>query len=198
VAISRRLRYEVLRRDNHTCRYCGGTAPDVALTVDHVMPVSLGGTDEPANLVTACIDCNAGKASTNPGAPLVADVAEDAVRWTRAMRYVLEAQNAKLAERMAYLDDVDHAWTNWRVGKGLDGKGKELPRPQDWQHGVETFFANDVSLDEWRYAIGRAMGNDRVQPESVWRYVCGILWNRIRERVDAARTVAAAMEAEDL
>lgn len=33
--VSKRLRYEVLRRDSHTCRYCGGAAPDVKLTVDH-------------------------------------------------------------------------------------------------------------------------------------------------------------------
>ncbi|AWN05089.1 HNH endonuclease [Gordonia phage Easley] len=40
MAVSKRLRYEILRRDNHTCRYCGATAPDVPLTVDHVVPVS--------------------------------------------------------------------------------------------------------------------------------------------------------------
>jgi 5-methylcytosine-specific restriction endonuclease McrA len=61
VSVSKRLRYEVLRRDDHACRYCGHTAPDVPLTVDHVIPVALGGTDEPENLVTACKDCNAGK-----------------------------------------------------------------------------------------------------------------------------------------
>jgi 5-methylcytosine-specific restriction endonuclease McrA len=39
MAVSKRTRYEVLRRDNHACRYCGGIAPDVILTVDHVTPV---------------------------------------------------------------------------------------------------------------------------------------------------------------
>ena len=41
MAVSKRLRYEILRRDNHTCRYCGESAPDVKLTIDHVVPVSL-------------------------------------------------------------------------------------------------------------------------------------------------------------
>lgn len=27
MAVSKRLRHEVMRRDNHTCRYCGGGAP---------------------------------------------------------------------------------------------------------------------------------------------------------------------------
>lgn len=55
MAVSKRTRYEVLRRDNHTCRYCGGSAPDVRLTVDHVLPVTLGGSDDPSNLVAACV-----------------------------------------------------------------------------------------------------------------------------------------------
>lgn len=58
MAVSKRLRYEILRRDNHTCRYCGATAPDVKLTVDHVVPVALGGSDVPTNLVAACDACN--------------------------------------------------------------------------------------------------------------------------------------------
>lgn len=36
MAVSKRLRYEILRRDNHTCRYCGGAAPDVVLTEDAI------------------------------------------------------------------------------------------------------------------------------------------------------------------
>ena len=57
--------------DNHSCRYCGQCAPDVRLTVDHVVPKALGGTDAPSNLVAACIDCNVGKASSSPDAALV-------------------------------------------------------------------------------------------------------------------------------
>ena len=56
MAVSKRTRFEVLRRDNHTCRYCGQSAPDVKLTVDHVLPVALGGHDDPTNLVAACKD----------------------------------------------------------------------------------------------------------------------------------------------
>lgn len=55
------VRFEVLRRDGFTCRYCGRKAPLVRLQIDHVTPWSLGGSDEPSNLVTACSECNAGK-----------------------------------------------------------------------------------------------------------------------------------------
>jgi hypothetical protein len=77
MAVSKRLRYEILRRDSYTCRYCGASAPDVPLRVDHVTPVALGGADHPSNLVTSCEDCNSGKSSTIAG--LVADVLSDTV-----------------------------------------------------------------------------------------------------------------------
>lgn len=51
----------VLQRDHYTCQYCGATAPEVALHVDHVIPRSLGGTNAMGNLVAACATCNLGK-----------------------------------------------------------------------------------------------------------------------------------------
>lgn len=61
------VRFDVFARDNYTCQYCGRKAPDVVLHVDHRVPVSKGGTDEPANLLTACADCNQGKADRHSG-----------------------------------------------------------------------------------------------------------------------------------
>lgn len=77
MAVSKRLRYEILRRDKFACRYCGAKAPDAPLRVDHVTPVALGGTDDPTNLVTSCEPCNAGKTSTIEG--FVEDVQSDTV-----------------------------------------------------------------------------------------------------------------------
>jgi len=62
-ALSKRVRFEVLKRDDFQCRYCGARAPDVALEVDHIDPVSGGGSDDFLNLVTACEDCNRGKSN---------------------------------------------------------------------------------------------------------------------------------------
>jgi 5-methylcytosine-specific restriction endonuclease McrA len=61
--IDLKLRFTVLQRDGFRCRYCGQGAPLVALEVDHVVPVSAGGSDEIANLVTACTSCNSGKSN---------------------------------------------------------------------------------------------------------------------------------------
>lgn len=59
--MSKALRFSILTRDGFACRYCGRKAPEVALHVDHVIPVSRGGPSTPDNLVAACIDCNSGK-----------------------------------------------------------------------------------------------------------------------------------------
>ena len=37
-SIPKGLRFDVLRRDNYTCKYCGAKAPNVQLHVDHVIP----------------------------------------------------------------------------------------------------------------------------------------------------------------
>lgn len=60
-AISKKLRFEVFKRDNFTCQYCGRMAPDVILEVDHINPVKNKGTNNILNLITSCKDCNRGK-----------------------------------------------------------------------------------------------------------------------------------------
>jgi hypothetical protein len=91
VAISKRLRYEVLRRDGHACRYCGARAPQVPLTIDHITPKTLGGSDSPDNLAAACFDCNAGKSSTPPDDALVKDVNDAERDWQSSSRPYREA-----------------------------------------------------------------------------------------------------------
>jgi 5-methylcytosine-specific restriction endonuclease McrA len=56
-------RREILRRDNHTCQYCGSTKK---LTIDHVIPRAQGGTHTWDNVVTACSRCNAIKGNRTP------------------------------------------------------------------------------------------------------------------------------------
>lgn len=46
VPISKALRFEVFKRDSFTCQYCGRSAPEVVLEVDHIVPVSKGGTND--------------------------------------------------------------------------------------------------------------------------------------------------------
>ena len=59
--ISKKLRFEIFKRDSFTCQYCGKKAPDVVLEIDHIKPVASGGDNSLLNLVTSCYDCNHGK-----------------------------------------------------------------------------------------------------------------------------------------
>jgi len=63
-------RREVLKRDRHSCQYCGSNN---RLTLDHVIPLSKGGQHRWDNVVTACEQCNQRKRDRTPfeaGMPL--------------------------------------------------------------------------------------------------------------------------------
>ena len=60
-SISKKIRFEIFKRDSFTCQYCGESAPKVILEVDHIKPVINGGTNDILNLITSCFDCNRGK-----------------------------------------------------------------------------------------------------------------------------------------
>lgn len=183
MAVSKRLRYEVLRRDEFTCRYCGRAAPDVLLAVDHVIPRSLGGTDEPGNLVAACVDCNSGKAASNPDAPLVAEVDEKATQWAQAMRVAIERRGAELEKDRERTAAFEAEWTAWA------SKGGEIPRDANWRNSVLRFLAAGLTDDFLIQAIHTAVGNSRVPPSETWRYFCGICWREINRIQTLAREI---------
>jgi hypothetical protein len=61
--ISKDIKNEVYTRDNFTCLYCGCKRASVDLTIDHLVPLSLGGIDEIINYVTCCRSCNQRKSN---------------------------------------------------------------------------------------------------------------------------------------
>lgn len=52
------LRKDVMKRDGYKCSSCGST---LNLTIDHKLPLSLGGTNALSNLQTLCRDCHEDK-----------------------------------------------------------------------------------------------------------------------------------------
>lgn len=59
------MRIKVFERDNYTCQICQRSSKHdhVKLEVDHIIPVSRGGSDNISNLQTLCFDCNRGKSN---------------------------------------------------------------------------------------------------------------------------------------
>lgn len=192
MAVSKRLRFEILRRDNHACRYCGATAPDAALTVDHVRPVTLGGTDDPSNLVAACRECNSGKSSVPADAPLVADVQADAVRWAAAMKQAHKIARKAVKERdrrrVVFLDQI---WNRWTYDDGQGGR-RTVDLPDDWDVTIDRFCEFGISDEEFYDAVRIAMTSRAVDE---FRYMCSILWRWIDERVEIATQIVRGEEA---
>lgn len=46
------------KRSNGICHYCRRKFPVAGLTMDHLIPLSRGGTSDKENLVPACKECN--------------------------------------------------------------------------------------------------------------------------------------------
>ena len=98
--IPRAVRQAIYRRDGFACRYCGrGRSQTIRLELDHFVPVARGGTDDPANLVTACFDCNRAK-----GARVL--VEESALRRFLAERERAVAATRRSAWRLALRRDL--------------------------------------------------------------------------------------------
>jgi len=73
VHIPQSTRVAIYERDGHVCQLCheptdeaGGPQGPWWPTLDHILPVSRGGTDEPANLRTAHRWCNGVRGVSDP------------------------------------------------------------------------------------------------------------------------------------
>ena len=83
----KRIRERILRRDGFICVYCH----EQANTVDHVQPISKGGTDEPDNLVAACGKCNSKKSNKLP------HLFFEPVSTTVSIRGLISPQNGSIS-----------------------------------------------------------------------------------------------------
>lgn len=68
--ISSSVKRKIKERDEFACQICFRTARELGgrdqLTVDHIVPLSKGGSGRMENLQTACTDCNQEKADKMP------------------------------------------------------------------------------------------------------------------------------------
>lgn len=162
MAISKRLRFEILKRDGFACRYCH--RDKVIITVDHVIPRTLGGTDHPSNLVASCDDCNAGKTSALPGGPTVEDVNEDLMRWAVALKRAARG-DWEARETEAVINAAVHVWqSHWMPEHQADPPAKlkaefraqaaeiypELIAPEDLMRAAERVASWETpDLSHW-------------------------------------------------
>lgn len=190
MAVSKRLRFEILKRDSNACRYCGACAPEAKLTIDHVTPTALGGSDAPDNLVTACADCNSGKTSTTPDAPLVAQVAGDALRWAAAIKEAAAEMAAEDGPKLTYREAFISAWSEWNYE--YNGEQRQHDLPDDWRGSVERYRLAGIPITAWPDLIEPGMINRQVKSRDIFRYTCGVANTKLRKLADRAKQLVGA------
>jgi|SRR5688572_95443 len=216
--ISKRLRFEVFKRDSFKCQYCGKGAPEVVLHIDHIAPAAKGGRDELVNLITACVECNAGKSdialSDDSAVQKQRRQLEDLNERREQLEMMLKWRKglAKIHDRT--LDAIAQAWKEAVPGWHLNETGMESARRLLAKHGLENVLgAIEVARNTYiRIQDGKATkesvelawrkvpGIIAMQAEPQWRrdlyYVRGILRNRlsyVNERM-AMRYLEEAVE----
>lgn len=105
-------RRNLFARDRNQCQYCGKHFPTSELSIDHVLPRSMGGGDSWENLVCACIRCNARKGGRTP----------EGARMAMIRKPIMPKRNPLIAVRMgqdryaSWKQFLDHAY--WSVELG--------------------------------------------------------------------------------
>lgn len=170
-ALSKKTRFDVFKRDVFTCQYCGAHPPGVLLHVDHILAVAKGGTNAIDNLVTACEPCNLGK-----GARLLQvapqSLAEKA-KETQEREAQLLGYQAIFEAKRERLDDE-----TWRVLDHLLGANGTA---RNDEFNSTRRFIERLGLHEVLAAADIALGAP-VRSRNLFRYFCGVCWNRVREQ----------------
>lgn len=183
--LSKRVRFEVFKRDRFTCQYCGGKAPDVILQVDHVRPLADGGTDDFLNLVAACIDCNGGKGARRLDR-------SDEVARRRDQAEALQERREQIAmmaqwrEELLRLDDVELDSLCKFIGAYGDFSPNEHGRSglRKWirKYGFEEVLtAAEIAFSNY-YATRSPDEDEAAAREKAFGKIGGVLLVRAKER----------------
>ena len=172
VGISKKLRFDIFKRDGFKCQYCG-TAPseEVILEVDHIRPVVDGGGNEIDNLVTACSDCNRGKGSallSNVPQSLEekAELVREQEAQIRAYYEILEAKKTRKDEEVWSIADIFmECFSDTDIQRSRLSSIKMFLGILDY---FEVLEAMEIAVDRM-YTRNRA-----------WSYFCGVCWRKIK------------------
>lgn len=185
MAVSKRARFEVLRRDKFRCYYCGTRGNETTgagLTVDHVTPVALGGSDDPSNLVAACGDCNSGKSATPADAETVADVDAAAAVYAQARAQALRALEANLEAADDYSAQVLNIWREVVPGY--------VNVPRDIDSFAESWYKRGVPLALARKALRIAWDGPAGRSQKL-AYAAGVIRKMMADAEDTTRALVA-------
>lgn len=178
-ATSKRLRFEVFKRDAFTCQYCGAQPPEIVLVCDHIDPVKLGGLTTIDNLVTSCEACNQGKAANPLGAIakrpdadlLFLEMQQEIVELKRFQK--AESQRNELLRQVA--DSLQDAW--------MDITGDEYPPDQSMFIQLLHKYSPDIVRQAILVAAKREADGLFRRVQDAIPYTWGVA-KRISERME--------------
>lgn len=171
-SISKKVRFEIFKRDGFTCQYCGAHPPAVILHVDHIHPVAKGGGNEDDNLITSCESCNQGKSdrslsdipqSLQEKAALIIEKEEQ----IKGFKRVMTARRQRIEDEC---EEVVAVYERFREGFTLNDKARVTVR----------MFIEKLGVHEVVAAMERAYTNTKIRDGQEFKYFCGICWNKIR------------------
>lgn len=178
MAVGKKVRFEVFKRDGFTCVYCGRNPPTVILQCDHVIAVSKGGGDEIENLATSCEDCNSGKSNRDLASVPMALAEMMEKRRERAEQlqfyneYLMELRN----QHDAAIERVGIYWFN----QFADKKDVTVFGPSRIP-SIRRFLEHIPEAEMLDYIDVAMMKKPPVRNDDMtFRYFCGICWKVIR------------------
>jgi hypothetical protein len=203
--IPKSVRFEVLKRDSFSCQYCGASAPDAVLHIDHIDPVANSGDNHITNLITSCEGCNLGKsdkALSDDSAVKKAknqldqlqerrEQLEMMMEWQRGLRNLADDAVSQLC---SYWEDLAPGYLVNSNGKKNIKKWTrafsipEITSAMDIaaEQYLEIKHGSGVTSESWEKAFGKISGICRTNRESKddpdlreLYYIRGILRNRL-------------------
>lgn len=171
------VRFDVFKRDNFTCAYCGRRPPEITLEVDHIIPLAEGGTDDPENLTTSCWDCNRGKGAvpldrepaTLPDLSERTELVREREAQLRAYHEAKQAEAARRTEQLAVV--LDHWFTVWQE--------EELARCHIPWESTLTKYVDLIGPHEVMHAMDITAGRFNHVTTNAVRYFVGVLKGRL-------------------
>ena len=182
-SLSKTVRFEVFKRDKFTCQYCGAQAPEVILEVDHIKPVSKGGTNDIMNLVTACRDCNSGKTNrelSDDSAVKMQKKQLDELQERREQLSMMMKWREELANQVEEeIDSIDSLFCN-QTQWGMSELGRVNTRKL-----IKRFGYNDV-YEACQIAIDQYYDGTERSWQKAFSKMGGICYNRKKAREEDA------------
>jgi len=171
-SISTRRRFEILKRDNFTCQYCSAKPPKVPLEIDHLIPVSKGGTNSSDNLITACFECNRGKSNielTNvpEGLHTIMERKKVAISQYKQYQKVLKQERKIIEDELnMVIESFESMYEHDTLSSSTFASIKKFIKQLGVDEVVDSMEITGGRIHNSRYAF---------------KYFCGVCWGKIKD-----------------